>query len=303
MKEQAHGLLYWLFTGGAALMLLVALAMVISAVQIVRPVEVRLVERFGKYARTLDPGFHFLVPVMEQARSVNLTEIMVDVEPQTVITKDKLNVEVDAIVYYKVMDPIKASYNVNDCESQLIALAKTTLRAVIGQMTLTEANENRAHINNKIEEILDKETNNYGVDVLRVEIQKVHPPQDVIQAMNAVVKAEQSKIAAKELALAAQETANGERMAAMQKAEGEKQARILQAEGLAAAKTLQSTADAKAIEVVSEATNKYFKENAQLFKKLETVQQALSANTKIIIPTGTSLVNFIGDLAGLSADE
>ena len=109
---------------------------------------------------------------------VNITELMVDVEPQTVITRDKLNAIVDAVVYYKIMDVKKSVYNVDDHRAQLTSLARTTLRAVIGKMTLTEANENRDDINMKVEKVLDKETDSYGVEVLRVEIQKIEPPED-----------------------------------------------------------------------------------------------------------------------------
>src|SRR3990167_30643 len=148
--------------------LFVLAVLFIASVQVVRPVEARLVERFGKYLRTLEPGLAFVIPLIDKVISVNITETMADVDPQTVITKDKLNVEVDALVYYKVSDAKSAAYNIDDYESQLIALAKTTLRSVIGQMSLTDANEKRADINTKIEDILDKELKAYGVDVLRV---------------------------------------------------------------------------------------------------------------------------------------
>src|SRR3990167_9961213 len=148
---------------------LASLIVFIAGINIVRPTEVRLVERLGKYLRTLAQGFNFTIPIIDRVVGVNITEQMVDVAPQTVITKDKLNVIVDAVVYYKVRDPQKAIYNINNHEEQLISLARTTLRAVVGQMTLTQANEDRNAINNKLEEILDKETATYGVDVLRVE--------------------------------------------------------------------------------------------------------------------------------------
>src|SRR3990167_748125 len=130
-----------------AVLLFIMVVLFLMSIQIVRPVEVRLVERFGMYVKTLNPGFAFIVPFIERVISVNITETMADVEPQIVITKDKLNVEVDALVYYKVSDAQKAAYNIDDYESQLIALAKTTLRAVISKMSLTEANEKRAEIN------------------------------------------------------------------------------------------------------------------------------------------------------------
>ena len=164
-------------------------------------------------------------------------------------TKDKLNAIVDAVVYYKIHDPVKATYNVDDHRIQLVSLARTTLRAVIGKMTLTEANENRDEINKQIEEILDKETNSYGVEVLRVELQKIEPPMDVQDSMNKVVKAEQEKIAAMDLASAAEIKADGERRAEIKKAEGVRQAYILKAQGEAQAKVALANAEAEKIKI------------------------------------------------------
>jgi regulator of protease activity HflC (stomatin/prohibitin superfamily) len=219
---------------------------------------------------------------------VNITERMVDVQPQTVITRDKLNAIVDAVVYYQIKDVKKAVYNVDDHRSQLTSLARTTLRAVIGKMTLTEANENRDDINTKVEAILDKETDSYGVEVLRVEIQKIQPPKDVQEAMNKVVKAEQEKIAAQDLATALETKADGERRAEIKRAEGIKKAKILKAEG-----------HARSIQLVNEAANKYFKGNAQILKKLETVEKSLRHNSKIVVSSDSELVNVVGNMAGV----
>jgi regulator of protease activity HflC (stomatin/prohibitin superfamily) len=159
-------------------------------------------------------------------RKVNITERMVDIQPQTVITKDKLNAIVDAIVYYQIKDVKKSEYNVDNHRKQLSSLARTTLRAVMGKMTLTEANENRDDINQRIEKVLDKETDSYGVEVLRVEIQKIEPPHDVQVSMNQVVKAEQEKIAAINFANATETRADGERRAEIKKAEGVRFTRV-----------------------------------------------------------------------------
>ena len=283
-----------------AVLLFIMVVLFLMSIQIVRPVEVRLVERFGMYVKTLNPGLAFIVPFIERVISVNITETMADVEPQIVITKDKLNVEVDALVYYKVSDAQKAAYNIDDYESQLIALAKTTLRAVISKMSLTEANEKRAEINQKIEEALDTELQTYGVDVLRVEIQKIEPPEDVVDAMNSVVKAEQTKIAATQLALAAQEKADGEKMAAVKTAEGKAKAVELAASAEGNAKVLIATGEAKAIELVNGAITKSFKQEAKDFKALEVAEKTMGQNMKIIVPQGSSMVNVLGDLAGIS---
>ncbi len=169
------------------------------------------------------------------------------------------------------------------------SLAKTTLRAVIGKMTLTEANENRDTINNEVEKILDLEVTKWGINVVRVELQRIEPPADVQTAMNQVVKAENEKIAALDLASAIET-----------KADGERRAEIKKAEGIAAAIKLKAEADGEAIKIVNEAAEKYFVGNAQLLKKLETVSEALRDNAKIIVPSDSDLVNVIGDLGGVT---
>jgi len=275
--------------GLVTLAIIFAVVLFVFGIRIVRPIQHGVVERFGKYSSTRNAGFSWIIPIIDKMRKVNITERMVDIEPQTVITKDKLNAIVDAVVYYKIMDVKKSLYNVDDHESQLTSLARTTLRSVIGKMTLTEANENRDDINAKVEGILDKETDSYGVEVLRVEIQKIEPPMDVQEAMNKVVKAEQEKIAALDIATATETKADGERRASIKKAEGVRDATILEAKG-----------EAESIRLVNEAANKYFKGNAQMLKKLEVTQEALLENTKIILPDNKQLVNVIGSLAGVA---
>jgi regulator of protease activity HflC (stomatin/prohibitin superfamily) len=230
---------------------------------------------------------------------VNITERMVDVMPQMVITKDKLNAVVDAVVYYQIKDVKKSIYNVDDHKRQLTSLARTTLRSVIGKMTLTEANENRDKINENVEKVLDKETDSYGIRVLRVEIQKIEPPKDVQEAMNSVVKAEQEKIAANDLATASETKADGGRRADIKKAEGVKQSLILQAEGRADALVKVAIARAEQIKLVNDALNKHFKNDAQIYKKLETVQESLKSGTKFVIDSKSNIMNVISDVAGV----
>lgn len=268
--------------------IIAGIVFVLSGIRIVRPTQRALIERLGKFNRHAEAGFSWIIPIIDQMIKVNITERMVDVEPQTVITKDKLNAIVDAVVYYQIKDVNKSQYNVDNHRRQLTSLARTTLRAVIGKMTLTEANENRDDINNKVEAILDKETDSYGVEVLRVELQKIEPPQDVQIAMNMVVKAEQEKIAAKDTATALETQADGEKRAEIKRAEGIKQGRILQAEG-----------KASAIKLENEAAEKFFKGNAQILKKLEVVKDSLENNAKIVVPAGADLVNVIEGMAGI----
>lgn len=266
---------------------MMAIAVLFLSIKIVRPVEQGVIEFLGKYSRTGEAGLNIVIPVLFKMYKINITERRVDIEPQSIITKDKLNAEVDAVVYYKVTDTKKSIYNVQNFETAVPSLAKTTLRAVIGKMTLTESNENRDQINADVERILDKQTDAWGISVIRVELQRIEPPQDVQVAMNRVVKAENEKIAARDTATALETQADGTR-----------RAEIKQAEGRAAAIKLEAGAKAEAIKVVNEAANKYFIGNAQLLKRLETVAVSLKDNAKVIVPADADLVNVVGELAG-----
>ena len=269
--------------------LLILLVVLIFArgIKILRPVEVGIVEFMGQYRKTASAGFNWIVPFLSKMYRINITERRVDIDPQSIITKDKLNAVVDGVVYYRVEEAQKAIYNVNSFVTSVPSLAKTTLRAVIGKMTLTEANENRDQINLEVEKILSKEVSKWGIDVVRVELQRIEPPDDVQDAMNQVVKAENEKIAALDLATAIET-----------KADGERRAEIKKAEGIAAAIRLKADADGDAIKTVNVAAEEYFVGNAQILKKLETVEAALKNNSKIIVPNDIDLVNVISDLAG-----
>jgi len=273
----------------------------------VRPIERGVIERFGKYQRTKEAGLTWIIPMFDRMYKVNITEQMVDVLPQQVITKDKLNAEVDAVVYYLIKDVKASIYNVDNHRAQLTSLARTTLRAVIGNMTLTDANEKRSDINSRVETVLDKETNSYGVEVLRVEIQKIEPPEDVQDAMNKVVKAEQEKIAARDMATATETRADGDKRAEIdgdkraeiKKAEGIKRGLVLSAEGEAEAIKAVADANATKIKVVNEAAQKYFVGNAQILKKIEAVEISLKDNAKIIVDT-SKVQTIVTEAAGIT---
>ena len=277
MENVLYGVVFVVFFG-----LIIA-----SGIKILRPVEVGIIEFLGRYSKTASSGFNWIFPFISKMYRINITERRVDIDPQSIITKDKLNAIVDGVVYYRVEEAEKAIYNVANFESSVPSLAKTTLRAVIGKMTLTEANENRDQINEEVEKILSKEVTKWGIDVVRVELQRIEPPDDVQDAMNKVVKAENEKIAALDLATAIET-----------KADGERRAEIKKAEGIAAAIRLKADADGDAIKTVNVAAEEYFIGNAQLLKKLETVAEALKDNTKFIVPVDSDLVNVIGNLAG-----
>lgn len=260
-------------------------------IRIVRPTHRGLVERLGKYNRFASPGFQWIIPIIEHMYSVNVTEQMVDAEPQEIITNDNLNAMVDAQIYFKVRpdeESVKSSqYNVNNYYIQIVALSRTTLRNIIGTMTLKSANSERGRINSELQKTLRNETGSWGIEIVRSELKEINPPRDVQETMNKVVKAENEKIAAIDFATAAETVADGTKRAEIKKAEGVRQARILQAEG-----------EAQAIRLVNESANQYFVGNAQLLRRLQTVEESLRSNAKIVIPTGSELVNVIGEMAG-----
>jgi regulator of protease activity HflC (stomatin/prohibitin superfamily) len=223
---------------------------------------------------------------------VNVTEQMVDAEPQEIITNDNLNARVDAQVYFKVKndeESVKSSqYSVNNYTYQIVNLARTTLRNIIGTLTLKSANSERGKINSELHNTLKTETGSWGIDIVRTELKEIDPPKDVQDTMNKVVKAENEKIAAIDFATATETAADGEKRAQIKKSEGIKQGRILQAEG-----------EAEAIRLVNEAAEKYFVGNAQLLRQLQAVETALEDNAKIVIPSNTELINVIGEMAGI----
>ena len=260
-------------------------------IRIVRPTHRGLVERLGKYNRFAELGFNWVFPIIEKLYQVNTTEQMVDAEPQEIITNDNLNAKVDAQVYFKVKADeasVKScQYNVNNYQWQIVNLARTTLRNIIGTLTLKSANSERGKINAELHKTLCDETASWGLEIVRTELKEIDPPKDVQETMNKVVKAENEKISAIDYATATETVADGQKRAEIKKAEGIKQARILEAEG-----------EAEAIKLVNEAAEKFFVGNAQVLRKLEAVEHALANNAKVVIPANTELVNVIGEMAG-----
>ncbi len=270
----------------------IILIFVLSGIRIVRPTHRGLTERLGRYNRFANPGFNWIFPIIERMYRVNITESMVNAEPQEIITNDNLNARVDAQVYFKVKadeESVKNSiYNVNNYIYQIVNLARTTLRNIIGTLTLKSANSERGKINAELHKTLLEETQSWGIEIVRTELKEIDPPSDVQETMNKVVKAENEKVAAIDFASARETVADGEKRAKIKEAEGYRQAKILHAEG-----------DAAAIKLVNEAADQYFVGNAQLLRKLEALESSLANNAKIVIPTGSELVNVIGEMAGV----
>jgi len=275
-----------------AIIIAVILLLFFAGIRIIRPTHRGLVERFGKYHHFASPGFSWIIPGIDKMYQINITEKMIDAEPQEIITNDNLNAKVDAQVYFKIKDDevsVKASqYNVNRIEYQIVNLARTTLRNIIGTMTLKSANSERGKINKELHGTLLDETAHWGIEIVRTELKEIDPPKDVQETMNKIVKAENEKIAAVDFATAQETQADGLKRAEIRKAEGIKIAAILRAEG-----------DAQAIQLVNEAAEKYFIGNAQVLRKIQMVEAALQENAKIIVPEGSDLVNVLGEMAGI----
>jgi regulator of protease activity HflC (stomatin/prohibitin superfamily) len=272
--------------------LIIPIIIFLLGMRIIRPTHRGLIERLGKYHHFAQPGFHWIIPMIDKLYLVNTTEQMVNAEPQEIITNDNLNAKVDAQVYFKVKEDeasVKGSqYNVNNYSWQIVNLARTTLRNIIGTLTLKSANSERGKINADLHRTLLEETKTWGIEIVRTELKEIDPPKDVQETMNKVVKAENEKIAAIDFASARETVADGEKRAKIKEAEGFKQSKILTAEG-----------EAEAIRLVNEAADKYFIGNAQMLRKLQAMESAMKDNAKVVVPAGTELINIIGDMAGI----
>jgi regulator of protease activity HflC (stomatin/prohibitin superfamily) len=224
------------------LFIILLVVYVALAIKIVQQYEKGLVERFGRYEKTVDPGFHMIVPFVEKMQRVDMREQVVDVPPQEVITKDNVVVTVDAVVYFQATDPVKLKYNVSSFILAATKLAQTNLRNVIGDMDLDQALTSRETINAELRDILDEATDVWGTRVVRVEIQRIDPPADVTQAMHRQMKAERDR-------RAIVTEAEGDKRSQILKAEGVKQSNILEAEGQAAA--IREVADAERFQLLT----------------------------------------------------
>jgi regulator of protease activity HflC (stomatin/prohibitin superfamily) len=267
------------------LVLVITLA---KSVTIIHQAEKGIIERFGKYKETLEPGLRFIIPYMDSLISrIDMRETVLDVEPQPVITNDNVTVTVDAVVYYYVTDAKAVRYEVANFYVAVSKLAQTNLRNVIGEMSLDETLTSRERINAALRLTLDEATDKWGVKVTRVEVKEIEPPRDITDAMSKQMKAEREKRA---VILEAE----AYRQKQILEAEGDKQNNILVAEGERQAAILRAEGEAKAIENVSTAADKFFIGNAQLLKQLEVTQASLEANTKLIMSDQSRLINVLG---------
>jgi regulator of protease activity HflC (stomatin/prohibitin superfamily) len=283
-----------IFLSILAIVVLVTLA---RSIVIIRQAEKGIVERFGRYKETLDPGLRFLVPFADSLRArIDMRETVLDIEPQAVITKDNVGVTVDAVVYYYVTDAKAVRYEVANFYVAISKLAQTNLRNLVGDMSLDETLASRERINSSLRTTLDEATDKWGVKVTRVEVKEILPPHDITEAMSKQMKAEREK-------RATILDAEAYRQKQILEAEGDKQNAILVAEGDKQSAILRAEGEAKAIENVSTAAREYFVGNAQLLKQLEVTQAALQNNTKLVISDQSRLINVLGLTEALSGTQ
>jgi regulator of protease activity HflC (stomatin/prohibitin superfamily) len=235
-----------------------------------------LIIRLGKYHTTADAGVAFLLPFIDSLIRVDMREQVINVLPQQVITKDNVGVTVDAVIYYKVVDPVKAEFEIQNFNFAATTLAQTNLRNLIGDKQLDETLTARDSINASLREVLDEATNAWGVKVMKVELQKIDPPADITDAMSKQMKAEREK------------------RAIILEAQGVREAEILRADGMAQAQLLKADAEAKSTEITATAAQKFFTDRAEALKKLEVSEKVLGGSTtKFVIPTSSDLVNVL----------
>jgi len=273
---------------------IIVLFLLSQSVKKINQYEKGLVERFNAYEKTVDPGLRFITPFVERIYRVNMREQVIDVPPQEIITEDNVVVTIDAVIYYQVVDAKRALYEIEDFELAIVKLAQTTLRNIVGEMSLDVCLTSREKINVELRGVLDQATDKWGTKVNRIELQRIDPPSDIQTAMHKQKTAEQERRQLRLLATGRKEAAEQEKQAAILKAQGEKASAILKAEGDARAVELVADAQAKAIKAVSESANQYFKENAQLNKRLDVVRDTFSQQTKIVVPSSADILNVIG---------
>lgn len=287
------------------LILAFSVLIIIKGLRIVKQSEAMIVERLGKYHKTLDAGINVIIPIVDKPRQVqwryasedlngrnfisyklrervDLRETVFDFPKQSVITKDNVVTEINALIYFQIVDPIKSVYEINNLPNAIEKLTQTTLRNVIGELDLDDCLISRDTINNKLRIILDDATNKWGVKVNRVELQDINPPQDIKEAMEKQMRAERNRraqiIEAEGTKKAAILEAEGQKGADINEAEGQKRAKILQAEGEAEARIKVAEAEAQAIKKIAEAVAETKADPAQYMiavKYIDTLEQVL----------------------------
>lgn len=298
------------------ILLIIILAAVLASIKIVNTGNVYIVERFGQYHRTLEPGWHFTIPFADYVRrKISTKQQILDIEPQSVITKDNVKISIDNVIFYKVLNSKDAVYNIEDFTSGIVYSTITNMRNIVGDMTLDEVLSGRDKINLKLLQIIDEITDAYGIKILSVEIKNIMPPNEIQMAMEKQMKAERDKRAtilqAEGQKQSEIERAEGEKRAVILQAEAEKEANIRRAEGLRESQLLEAEGKARAIEIISnaeaEAINRVNKaiiesgtnETVIALKQVEAlIEMAKSPANKLILPNET--VSSLGSIAAIA---
>ena len=290
--------------GFVLVLVVLAVIAVVAGIKVVQQGFEFTVERFGRYTRTLRPGLHVIMPVIDRiGAKLNMMEQVMDIPSQDVITRDNAMVQVDGVVFYQVLDAVRAAYEVRQLDLALINLSMTNLRTVMGSMDLDELLSQRDRINNKLLTVIDEATNPWGVKITRVEIKDISPPQELVAAMARQMKAERDKRA---IIL----DAEGQRQAEILKAEGAKQAAILEAEGRreaafrdAEAREREAQAEARATEEVSRAIREGDTQAINYFvaqRYVEALQAVASAPNGKLVLMPLEAAGVIGSIAGIA---
>ncbi len=305
-----------IFTIILGLILLIAVVVILSSIKIVNTGYLYVVERFGQFDRVLEPGWHFIIPFVDFVRKkVSTKQQILDVPPQSVITKDNVKISVDNVIFFKLLNPRDAVYNIEDYKAGIVYSATTNIRNIIGNMSLDEVLSGRDKINQDLLTIIDEVTDAYGIKILSVEIKNIIPPAEIQQAMEKQMKAERDKRAmilqAEGLRQSQVEKAEGEKRSQILRAEAEKEANIRRAEGLRESQLLEAEGKAKAIEQIaiaeSEAIMKVNKaiiesgtdERVIALKQVEALKEmANNPANKLILPNET--LSSLGSIAAIA---
>ncbi|MDO5518491.1 MAG: SPFH domain-containing protein [Clostridium sp.] len=296
-------------------LLLIVIAIILSSIKIVNTGYLYVVERFGQFNKVLEPGWHFIIPFVDFVRrKISTKQQILDVPPQSVITKDNVKISVDNVIFYKVLNPRDAVYNIEDFQSGIVYSATTNIRNIIGNMSLDEVLSGRDAINQDLLTIIDEVTDAYGIKILSVEIKNIVPPAEIQQAMEKQMKAERDKRA---MILQAEgqrqsqiEKAEGEKRSKILEAEAEKEANIRRAEGLKESQLLEAEGKAKAIEQIAIAESEaIMKVNTAIIKsgtdervialkQVEALKEmANNPANKLILPNET--LSSLGSIAAI----
>ena len=302
-----------------AILVFLAIVTVAKSITIIPQSSTKIIERLGRYHATLKPGINIIMPFIDKARTIivmknkryyysneiDLREQVYDFDKQNVITKDNVQTQINALLYFQIVDPFKAVYEINNLPNAIEKLTQTTLRNIIGEMELDETLTSRDTINTKLRAVLDDATNKWGIKVNRVELQDINPPLSVLQAMEKQMQAERNKRAEilnsegeKQSAILKSE---GEKMATINRAEAEKQREILNAEGIAAAKVKQAEAEAKAVQLITEAVGKSTNPANYLLaqKYIQMLQNVASGDKTKTVYLPIEATNMLGSIGGI----